>query len=142
MTSYDSRLKNLPQLDQPRLVEYDFYNHRCPRTAAVRSHGVPVQLLYGERLCRTFSITGWPLSTVTIISVQPLYSTGKGPYSSCTVPMWHRTLAVWCRHCTVQRFYRFMMTKFAPVPNFKIVCTRTQMIEFYLFNQSRLIQLL
>ena len=35
-----------------------------------------------------------------------------------------------------------MMTKFAPVPDFKIVCTRTQTIVFYLFGQSRLIQLL
>jgi len=40
--------------------------------------GVPVQLLYGERLCRTFSFAGPRLSTVTIISVQ---CTGTGPYS-------------------------------------------------------------
>ena len=87
--------------------------------------GVPVQLLYGERLCRTFSFAGRRLSTVTIISVQ---CTGTGPYSSCTVPTWHRTVAVQCRSCTAQRFYRFMMTKLAPVPDFKIVCMPTQMM--------------
>ena len=65
-----------------------FLHHRCPPPAAVRSHGVPVQLLNGKRLCRTFSIAGWRLSTVTILSVQ---CTGTGPYSSCTVPTWHRT---------------------------------------------------
>ena len=37
----------------------------------------------------------------------------------------------------LQRFYRFMMMKFAPVPDFKIVCTLTQMIVLDLFNQSR-----
>jgi len=35
-----------------------------------------------------------------------------------------------------------MMTKFAPVPDFKIVCTPTQMIIKDLLDQSRLIQLL
>ena len=79
---------------------------------------------------------------VIIISVQPLNSTGTGQYSSCTVPTWHRSVAVWYQRGTIWRFYKLMMTKYAPVPDFKIVCMRTQMIVFYLFDQLRLIQLL
>ena len=37
---------------------------------------------------------------------------------------------------------RYMMTKLAPVSDFIIVCTRTQMIVKDLLDQSRLIQLL
>jgi len=104
---------------------------RCPRTATVRR----ATLLY-IFLC-------WPAP----IDVDNHQCTATvrchvAQYSSCTVPTWHRTVAVQCRRCTVQQFYRFMMMKFAPVPDFKIVCMPTQMIVLDLFNQSRLIQLL
>jgi len=58
-----------------------------------------------------------------------------GPYSSCMVPTWHRTIAVRYRHGTIRRFYRFTMTKYAPVTDFKIVFTRTLMIVKDLLDQ-------
>jgi len=114
---------------------------------------VPVQLPYGPtvslysyRMASKFTVH-FPLLVGAywrshVLSIQLLYGTGTGPYGSCMVPMWHRTVAVWYGHGTVRRFYRFMMTKYAPVPDFKIVCTWTQMIVKDLLDQSRLIQLL
>ena len=53
-----------------------------------------------------------------------------------------RTVAVRCRRGTVQRYLRYIITKLAPVSDFMIVCTRTQMIVKGLLDQSMLIQLL
>ena len=84
---------------------------RCPRTATVQR----ATLLY-IFLCWPAPIDGDDLS---------VQCTGTGPYSSCTVPTWHRTVAVRCRRGTVQRYLRYMMTKLAPVSDFIIVCMRT-----------------
>ena len=64
-----------------------------------------VQLRYGEPLRRTLSFVICSLSAVTIISVQPLYSDEVGPYCSCTVTRWDRTVAVRGHRGTVQQLY-------------------------------------
>ena len=52
------------------------------------------------------------------------------------------TATVRCWRCTIQGLYRFMMMKFAPVPNFKIVFMLIQIIVKDQLDQSRPIQLL
>ena len=63
---------------------------RCPHTATVRRATLPYIFL-----CWLVPIDGDDLS---------VQYTGTGLYSSCTVPMWHRAVALRCRRGTVQRF--------------------------------------
>ena len=64
-------------------------------------------------------------------TIQQLYGDTVGPYSSCTgTPM------------IVEADPTVVKRKLAPVPDFIIVCTRTQMIVKGQLDQSRLIQLL
>ena len=107
-----------------------------PRPAAVWSHGVSVQLLYGPTVspysCTVWShgvplqllngpvpvpYRGFTLIIITVDKPQPAKENvrqSRSPYSSCTMNTWDRTATVW----------------------------GTQMIVKGLLDQSRLIQLL
>ena len=80
------------------------------------------------------------LPYIILCWLAPIDGPTSSPYSYCMVQGQDRTVAVWWWRGTVWGFNWFMMTKFAPVLDFKIVCTRTQTIIIDLFNRLRLIQ--
>jgi len=90
---------------------------------------------------RTATVCQAPLPYIILSWLVPIDGPMSSLYSHCrygTGP--YCTVAVRWQLETVWRFDRFLMKNFAPVPDFKIVCTLTQTILLDLFDQSRLIQ--
>ena len=91
---------------------------------------------YGPR-CSPYSyrtVQRGPLPYIILCCMAPIKGSTASPYSHFMVQGQDRTVALRCRRGTIRQFDRFMMTKFALVPDFKIVSTRTQAIIFYLFD--------